>query len=347
MRAAGELQEQERRWQTQWQQLSEELQRESLSAAERAALEDRRQALLASRVDWRRFSTGWLLASGGFYLLSTMVGWRYWVAALRSMGQTPQAVASFRAYSVGNLGKYIPGKAMVVVLRIALIRGPTVAGWAAGAAVFIETLTYMAVGAVIGAALLPWVRPVGGVAGWMAAAIAIALVAALSTAPPVFRHVVRRIIRRYIPTSREEFLQGINGSLIVRGWFMMPWAWLLVGLSFWASSRALPGDVRAWQQSLQDLPVLLAVASMAVVLGFVSFVPGGVGVRELVIGVVLGQHPAYGAYRALALGVVVRLVWLLTEILIALIMYVWPAGLGQSAPETPPNESDLPPAEVP
>lgn len=58
---------------------------------------------------------------------------------------------------------------------------------------------------------------------------------------------------------------------------------------------------------------------MAVVLGFVSFLPGGAGVREVVLSTMLA--PIVGPVAALAAAVWLRIVWLVTELILA-------AGLG-------------------
>ena len=56
-----------------------------------------------------------------------------------------------RAYYVGHLGKYVPGKALVVIIRTGLISGPRVDTTVAAVSIFIETLTMMAVGAFLAA----------------------------------------------------------------------------------------------------------------------------------------------------------------------------------------------------
>lgn len=70
------------------------------------------------------------------------------------MGQRPWKRASLRAYFVGHLGKYVPGKALVVVIRTALIRSRRVDATVAATSVFVETLTLMAVGALVAASIL-------------------------------------------------------------------------------------------------------------------------------------------------------------------------------------------------
>ncbi len=61
---------------------------------------------------------------------------------------------TLRAYYIGHLGKYVPGKAMVVILRTVMVRGHRVDAAVAAVSVFFETLTMMAVGAFMAAGIL-------------------------------------------------------------------------------------------------------------------------------------------------------------------------------------------------
>ena len=57
---------------------------------------------------------GWLFAAAVLYLFGLLpLGW-YWHFLLHRMGQTPGRLESLRAYLIGHLGKYVPGKFMVV-----------------------------------------------------------------------------------------------------------------------------------------------------------------------------------------------------------------------------------------
>src|SRR5438067_562497 len=54
---------------------------------------------------------GWLIGGGLLYLLALGCSAFYWHRLLRRLGQTPTALGTIRAYYVGQLGKYLPGKA--------------------------------------------------------------------------------------------------------------------------------------------------------------------------------------------------------------------------------------------
>jgi uncharacterized membrane protein YbhN (UPF0104 family) len=73
---------------------------------------------------------------------------------------------------------------------------------------------------------------------------------------------------------------------------------------------------------LSDLPLLTACLALAIVAGFVSFIPGGLGVRELVTIPLLGVALGYEPTTALVSAVLLRLCWLLSEVFVLIILYV-------------------------
>src|SRR5262245_19398799 len=53
----------------------------------------------------------WLVLSGVLYLLALGCSAWYWHHLMTRFGQKPSVVATVRAYYIGHLGKYVPGKA--------------------------------------------------------------------------------------------------------------------------------------------------------------------------------------------------------------------------------------------
>ena len=102
------------------------------------------------------------------YLVGLLPEGLFWQRALRAMGQEAPLGRTLRAYYIGHLGKYVPGKAMVVVLRTGLICGPGVDAGIAAASVFLETLTMMAVGAFWGPPSSSFHSATGGLLLWAA-----------------------------------------------------------------------------------------------------------------------------------------------------------------------------------
>jgi uncharacterized membrane protein YbhN (UPF0104 family) len=92
-------------------------------------------------------------------------------------------------------------------------------------------------------------------------------------------------------------------------------------LSLWAVLRALgAGEENPFDQ----LHLCTAAVALATVVGFLSFVPGGAVVREAVLTELLAVVPHVGGLTALVSSVLLRLVWLLSELVISGILYLGP-----------------------
>ncbi len=129
----------------------------------------------------------------------------------------------------------------------------------------------------------------------------------------------------------DEITAGYTFGLVAQGWLACTCGWALLAVSFWATLKAIP-----YADPLENLatmfPVLLASVALATVLGFVSLLPGGVGVREWALNQLM--VPQIGEVAALAGAIVLRLVWLLTELLISVILYF---GLRSAAQDANPS----------
>jgi hypothetical protein len=255
----------------------------------------------------------WIALSAGLYLLALLPEGIFWHWVLRALGQNVGLFETLRAYYVGHLGKYVPGKAMVVVLRAGLIHSRSVDTGIAVASVFLETLTMMAVGACVAVLVLAvWYSQNGT---FLLAALAMAAAAGLPTLPPVFSRLARLLgVGRSSPDVAEK-LAGFDYRTLACGWVIMVFGWIVMGASLWAMLRGLDFDadwLRAWH-------LYTAIVAMAVVGGFVSMIPGGLGPREAVFTVLLG--PLIGTDPAVIVAVALRLTWLLAELLISVILY--------------------------
>jgi uncharacterized membrane protein YbhN (UPF0104 family) len=98
----------------------------------------------------------------------------------------------------------------------------------------------------------------------------------------------------------------------------------------WAVIEALP-TAPPWQTSLADLPLWIASSALALVAGFVSLVPGGAGVRELVITESFAGDPLYGPVFGLSVAVLLRLAWLQSELAASAILYPFAAHFRRAA----------------
>ncbi len=265
---------------------------------------------------WIDLRWHWLAVAAACYLSAQFVLGMFWWQLLISMNQQPRRYATFRAFYLGHLGKYVPGKMFTVLLRTGLIRGDRVAVVPAGISVFFETLIYMAVGAFIAAMVLS----VRGDGSWQIRTLALgaSLTALVATWPPLLRWSVAWIQSRRNTEPYQVPL--IDVSTWFCGWVYCSCAWFLNAISLWATIRALP---LAGSPSL-DLDCftrVLASVTLAVVAGFASFLPGGgLGVREWMLDRLLAVE--FGPTVAVVSAVLLRFVWLLTEIVGSVILYL-------------------------
>ncbi|HEY5313035.1 MAG TPA: YbhN family protein [Pirellulales bacterium] len=259
---------------------------------------------------------GWLAAAMGLYLLGLLPSALFWHRILVAMGQQAALGETLRAYFIGHLGKYVPGKALVVVLRTGLIRSHRVDGTVAAVSVFYETLTMMAVGACVAAVILA----VGFSQHiWFVGLAAILVLAAgLPTHPAVFRRLVARLRRGRSSERVLAELSQLNYRTLAVAWLAIAGGWCLIGLSLWATLVA--GNFAQWPLSGHDAGVCIASAALAVVAGFLSLIPGGAGVREAVLIELL--QPSFGADGAVISAIVARVAWLAAELLVSALLYV-------------------------
>jgi uncharacterized membrane protein YbhN (UPF0104 family) len=258
---------------------------------------------------------GFIALSAVSYSLGQLPSGIFWYRILHALGQRPRLGETLRAFYIGHLGKYVPGKAMVVVLRAGLIGGSRVSRPLAAISVFYETLTTMAVGAFLaGAILLVGFRDQRVL---QLAALGLMLAAGIPTLPPLVRRLVAWLRIGQVNAETARRLEGAGFRMLAFGWSVVPLGWLLVGLSLWAVVRG--SGYTSDDPLLVQIVVCVAAAAMAVVAGFASLVPGGLFVREAALLVLL--TPTFGKPAALVAAVLARLIWLLSEVLVSVILY--------------------------
>lgn len=272
--------------------------------------------LQAQGFELAQIRPGYLLAAGFCYLAGLLPCWWFWHRTLQAMGQRPTCRETLRAFYIGHLGKYVPGKALVVVLRTDLVRSPRVSTSVAATSVFVETLTMMGVGAFIAAALLGalfrehvWL---------IALALGLMIAAGAPTLPPVFRRLVRLVGVRRVDPDIDAALAGLDYRLMSFGWITVAAGWWLLGLSLWLVLHAIGAPVTF---TPDHLALVTACVALAMVAGFLSLLPGGIGIREFVVMTLLAQP--FGAGAAAVSAILLRLVWLLGEVILAGVLYAW------------------------
>lgn len=308
----GQWREQRDQVQTQLDEIDGELAKQQ-TAGRTNSLEQERERVARSlptlgNLDWRL-----IFLSAFFYAAGLTPNGIVLHTALRALGQQPKLSTSIAAQLIGHVGKYVPGKAMVIVLRAGVLSRDGVKPLPATVSIFLETFLMMAVGSALAALIVIWlpVKP------WISIlAISIAVAASLPTLPPVMRLAAARIARSRDLSNDPR----IGFRLFVVGWLGSLVAWALMGAAFAMLVFAIP--------SANELPsfamvyaISTAAISLAIVVGFASLLPGGAGIRELVLTTILAVSlgPSHGLLAAVA----ARIVFLITEASVAGLVWLY------------------------
>jgi uncharacterized membrane protein YbhN (UPF0104 family) len=275
---------------------------------------------------------GWL----GLAVVTSIVAWLpsagYWRRLLSNLGMSPPWPQLLRAYFCGHLGKYVPGKAVAILIRAALIRDAGVPAPAAAFTVTVESATYMWAGTLLAIVLFPslashlpeWIA--AGFADPLRRALLIAVVLGGGIAGLVLLtrgfHRLTGLFRSTMPGSAPPVttLSLVWTSLTGVALFLA--AWWLQGLMLGLTIQAVSAEPVNWA----DWPFWTGAAAVALVGGFIAvFTPGGLGVREGLLMELLSRQ--LGSHEAVLVAVLLRGVALAGEILAAGALYYGVAGV--------------------
>jgi uncharacterized membrane protein YbhN (UPF0104 family) len=284
-----------------------------------------------------RFEPAWLVGSGLLYVAGLAAYGRFYERILQASATPVRLGPALRAYVISHLGKYVPGKAMVVVVRAGLVVPYGARASTAAFATFYETLVMMAAGGAVAAVgfaagggservqlKLPGCEPVYlpfyklvALAG-----LASGLGFLVLVLPVVFARLAR-LVSLPIPGVGPEALPRLTPGLLFRGLAWSAAGWIFLGFSQLAVVCAFDraGAFRLVELGL--VPVVIAGVALATVAGFVvAVLPGGLGVREGVLMSVLA--PALGTDVSVIAALALRLVWVMAELIAAAILIAWP-----------------------
>ena len=322
------------RWQQQREQMQTQLEEIQLQIEQttdtqtRAELSQQAADIRASIPRLRNLNWPLIALAGLLYAIGLLPPGVLLHRACHALGESPRLRTAIAAQLLGHLGKYVPGKAMVVVLRTSALARDGVRVVPATISVFMETFLMMAVGAVIGGLVICWLP----VPAWLtAAAVGVAVVASAPTLPPILKLVAQRVNRGNRPLTHAEAVR-----IFAAGWACSLLSWLMIGGSFAALVAAIP--------SAQELPepvglyaISTAAICLAVVAGFASLLPGGAGVRELVLATILGVSlgPVHGLLAAIA----ARFLYIAIEAAGGSIAWICLRRMPQPSTVTPPKPS--------
>lgn len=279
----------------------------------------------------------WLLASAGLYLLGLYPSAWFWRHLHGLFGYPVSHYAAVRAHFVGQLGKYVPGKAMAVLIRAHLVHPCGIPYGVSVIVSFYEVFTGMAAGAILSAVIFLLEPPEQVVDSQMHPALfglGLIAVCGIPLLPGVFNFVIARLTAR-IQAIQLYSLPPVRLKTLVIGLLATGAGWWLQGLSVLAMLQAVMPTPRDW--SMAGWAQCTAGLALANVAGFVVFfLPAGLGVREELLRMLLGNA---GPVRYIAVAVILlRLDWIVAEVAFAAITY-WRKPSGERGQ---PLGSDLP-----
>lgn len=244
-------------------------------------------------------------------LLSYMAGLAifgiYYGVIVRNVKPATSMLPCVRAYLFSHPAKYVPGKAMVVVVRAGVLGRAGVGAAAASFTAIFETLSMMAIGGLLGGLLL--VLPNGHRTG---AAVSFGLGAAFlgTVLPWTFGRAVRLLkkgISAIDPADCPSPTWADAGKLAALG----AAGWLAWGLSGVLTVSALSGGNL---RPLEEWPRIAGAVMVGTAGGFaLPILPGGLGLREGIYNEV--TRGVLGPDLAIASALALRFVWVLGEVI--------------------------------
>ena len=269
---------------------------------------------------------GWLLTSGGLYLVGVFPAAWFWRHLHGKFGYPISLYAAIRAHYIGQLGKYVPGKAMAVLIRSELVHPCGVPYGVSIIVSFYEVFSGMAAGALVAAVIYlvqpPSLNELPMLASGLEAhplwvGLVLIGVCGIPLVPGVFNFVIARLTARIQAVELYRLPPVRFGTLMV-GLLTSALGWWAQGLSVWAVLQAVVPDPPAW--TLSSWAECTAGIAFANVAGFVIVVaPAGLGVREYLLRILLGSFGP-GKYIA-ASAILLRLDWIVAEACFAAATY--------------------------
>lgn len=269
----------------------------------------------------------WMMLSGAIYLVSLIFPAFFWYGLLHVLGEKPPVLMTLRAYYVGQIGRYVPGKFVGIIVRTNLLHGLGIRNRVAVLTIIYESLTTLASGALLAGIVLTWQSAGGAPPYWKV--MGLMLLLAIPICPGVFNFLVKKLAPPAEETNGE--VPRIKFATLLAGLTAGALCWAVQGLSLWALLNAiLPQPAALAGGTLALYAAFVALATLA---GFlILLVPGGLGVRELVLqqllaGQLASGGAAHGAVESVVAVLLLRLVWSIAEVTTAALLYwVNPVG---------------------
>ena len=289
------------------------------------AVQAGKDRILESGFSVRSLNFPWLVVAGVCYLLGMLPMTLNWHRIMKAMGGVTPVGYAVRTHYVSQLGKYVPGKAIVVAIRMGLVKRFGVNPLTLFISIVADTLAMLSVGSVV-AAIVVLVLYRSKIEIAATAALA-AVVATVPLLPPVLRFGLDFIQKRKAQFFKSDadappapdLEKTITWRTIVPGWLGLFPGYVFFGVSLWATMKAM-NVAESAELSIADIPYIMAAYAVSLVAGFASMLPGGLGAREIVLKEML--EPQYGEVLSTVAPIFLRLVIIASELIVAPILYL-------------------------
>lgn len=270
-----------------------------------------------------------LVPAALLYLLAHLCWSTFWVRLLHWEGERVSWFVGLRTYYISQFGKYVPGKFLVPLMRIGMLRHQGGHPVPVAVTAVYETLTSMAAGALLAVLFLPALGVLPPeISGSAALLFGVAAV-------PIGLGILNKIAARLAKKRRGPHARPLPAPsifLLAQGLLHGVCGYSLLALSLGLTLRALIPDVPNWGG--EGYAVDMAAVSLSYVAGFVIAVaPGGLGAREIALKLALTPQltPAFGPQAeglAVIIALTLRLTWTIAEVVLGLILFaIKPAPL--------------------
>ena len=269
------------------------------------------------RINYQLFMFSLLLLCIPFLMMA--VGWHL---ILRLLSCVTNPLDSIRVYTLSQFARYIPGNVFILVGRAVLAERIGVKRSISSVSVFIEAILSTS-GAYFAILILycfstkikiQWLNPV-----WTGLLIGTGL---LMLNPKLIKFLLRKIHTKINKRGGEVLTLNFTYSQVLLVCLFYILIWILVGISFYFFLSSLLGNIMGGQ-SFFDVSAIYLISW---IVGFLSFItPGGIGVREGVLTLGLGQF--LPLYLVSVIAIIARIWFTVGEMLGTVIAHLLPRKL--------------------
>lgn len=254
-----------------------------------------------------------ILLCGLLYIVGIgFSGW-FWADLLNSTKQPISLPFALRCFYIAQLGKYVPGKGLALFLRINSAMKENVTITAGVVTSIYEVLFTMATGAAL-AVVLGLLSSDTSTTQITAAAF-LMIVTGIPIMPGLFPFIVRRLGRRFLPANQLFIVPGSFRSFF-RGIISTMLCWFFLGASLMVLWQAMDTSVNG--MNFSRFIWCTRCITLSNVAGFVASTPGGLGIREQILQIMMADSLGPKAVTA---AILLRVIWTASELLTALGFY--------------------------